>query len=182
MTQTRLNAGLFLSMLLGVCSCGDSGTSGNTPVSHLDLAKRYAPIFFQDINQGDGANGVSDFPMRFNYDTDWIGDNNWENFSNVKSWEKNGQIGPGGANSGGYDLRAHVYYSVVETEKNWFITYAVFHPRDWSNAALLFGLDEHENDLEGALVVVEKDGTPYGTCIGLLSPLDLNAQEQRHDA
>jgi hypothetical protein len=80
-------------------------------------------------------------------------------------------------------LKAHIYYSVAETSTHFFIHYAVFHPRDYKGGevrgALLSGLlregakhgakydptgmaDEatlaHENDMEGALVVVRKVG------------------------
>jgi len=83
-------------------------------------------------------------------------------------------------------LRAHVYYAVVETATHYFLHYAVFHPRDYKGGeqtgrllgdlirqgARIVGdrvpngrLDEasmaHENDLEGALVVVAKRGSDY---------------------
>ena len=126
-----------------------------------DTAARFAPIFFQAL----GDNPRSDYITNFDFDGDWRGDNNWENVDNKK-----------------FSLRAYVYYSVSETQTHYFIHYAVFHPRDYKGGAkkgVLFselikegvkiaskgneptGLMAeagvaHENDLEGALVVVDK--------------------------
>jgi hypothetical protein len=48
---------------------------------------------------------------------------------------------------------------VVETSSHWFIVYMFFHPRDWSDS---FFDTEHENDAEGLLVSVQRDGSEYG--------------------
>src|SRR5207344_699808 len=53
------------------------------------------------------------------------------------------------------------YYSVVETSTHWFIVYMFFHPRDWSDSFFEFDT-EHENDSEGLLVSVQRDGSQYG--------------------
>ncbi|MFB5677775.1 hypothetical protein ACE3NQ_23465 [Paenibacillus terreus] len=58
-------------------------------------------------------------------------------------------------------LKGMAYYSIAETPTHWFIMYAFYHPRDWTDFPF-FGLDEHENDLEGELSVVRKDGSEYG--------------------
>jgi hypothetical protein len=81
----------------------------------------------------------ADFLTSFTYDGDYNGRNNWENLYS-------------------YPLPASVYYSVVETTTHYFIGYWTYHARDDGPT----DLDKHENDLEGVLVVVKKDGTPYG--------------------
>ncbi len=105
-----------------------------------DLAYRWAPIHHQDT---DASDFDADYLSAINFDGDWNPLNNWENQRNTSL------------------LRAYVYYSITETRTHWFIGYAFYHPRDWSD--ILGGTDaEHENDLEGILLTVRKDGSPYG--------------------
>ncbi len=125
------------------------------------LAADYAPIFYQAL--GDKPRG--DYITNFDFDGDWRGDNNWRNTDDKR-----------------FRLRAYVYYAVSETRTHYFIQYAVFHTRDYKGGetkgvilsellrqgAEAAGnkdptglLDEvtvaHENDMEGALVVVDKE-------------------------
>jgi len=126
-----------------------------------DIAAKYAPIFKQAL----GEYPRGDYPTNFDFDGDWIGTNNWRNADDPK-----------------FKLRGYIYYSVTETATHYYITYAVFHARDykggtrkgviysdilWLGAKVLSRggrpsgkLEEaaiaHENDMEGALVVVEK--------------------------
>ena len=58
-----------------------------------------------------------------------------------------------------FPLRAVGYHSVVETSSHWFLVYLFFHPRDWTDS---FFDTEHENDAEGVLLAVHRDGTTYG--------------------
>jgi hypothetical protein len=129
----------------------------------LEVASRFSPIFYQAL----GDKPRSDYITRFDFDGDWRGDNNWNNAANKD-----------------LPLKAYIYFSVSETATHFFIHYAVYHPRDYKGGerkgALLSKLiregtkrggkydptglaDEatlaHENDMEGALVVVVKDGT-----------------------
>lgn len=104
------------------------------------LAKHYAPVIHQ------GAASEQDYITAFDFDGDWIGNNNWENQP----------IG---------DLSAYVYYSVIESKTHWFLFYSLFHPRDYTSEWLVDGRCKsgcHENDLESIQLVVEKDGTPFG--------------------
>jgi hypothetical protein len=126
------------------------------------IASRFAPIFYQAL----GDKPRSDFITNFDFDGDWRGDNNWEHTD-----DKN------------FPLRAYVYYSVSETQTHFFIHYAVFHPRDYKGGErkglvlselIREGVKRggaqdptglmaeagvaHENDMEGALVVVAKSG------------------------
>lgn len=125
-----------------------------------EIAAAFAPIFFQVL----GDTPRFDYITNFDFDGDWQGDNNWNNAANLK-----------------FPLNGFIYYAVSETSTHYFIHYAVFHPRDYKGGqrkgAVLSGLiregvkiggqydptgmaDEavlaHENDMEGCLVVVQK--------------------------
>lgn len=126
-----------------------------------EIAARFAPVFYQSV----GPQRRNDLITNFDFDGDWRGDNNWAN-----------------AGKTGLPLKAYVYYGVSETLTHYFIHYAVFHPRDYkggSRGKLLSellrqgakrggrldptGMAEdaafaHENDMEGCLVVVAKNG------------------------
>jgi hypothetical protein len=118
-------------------------------VSNADLAQRWAPIHYQDVDQT-GTNalgGRSDYLAAYDFDGDLNARNNWEN-------------------TGSYPLAATVYYSVMETSSHWFVTYMFFHPRDWSDS--IFDT-EHENDAEGVMVAVQKDGSAYGALRGAVT-------------
>jgi hypothetical protein len=107
---------------------------------HGKLAEYYAPVVYQE-----SKSAVLDFITRFDYDGDWNGANNWRNAYR-------------------YELPAHVYYAVIESSRHYFITYAFYHPRDFT-AIPLEGLapkTEHENDMEGCTLTIEKDKTPWG--------------------
>ena len=107
---------------------------------HRALAEYYAPVVYQE-----SRSAILDYITRFDYDGDWNGSNNWRNAYR-------------------YELRANVYYGVVESTNHVFITYAFYHPRDYS-ARPLEGIapkTEHENDMEGCMLVIEKDKTAWG--------------------
>ena len=128
-----------------------------------EIAARFAPVF----QQGLGPSPRFDYITRFDFDGDWQGDNNWENAEDER-----------------YPLAAAVYFNVSETRTHYFIHYAVFHPRDYKGGNIRgvvlseilregaarhgqydpTGLAQeavlaHENDMEGALVVVRKAAT-----------------------
>jgi hypothetical protein len=118
-----------------------AGTA-TTAASDADVAQRWAPIHYQDVDQT-GTNalgGRSDYIAAYDFDGDRDARNNWDN-------------------TGNHALAATAYYSVLETGTHWFVTYMFFHPRDWSDS--IFDT-EHENDAEGVLVAVQKDGSPFG--------------------
>lgn len=127
-----------------------------------EIAARFAPFFHQSL----GPAPRFDYITNFDFDGDWRGDNNWTNSADPK-----------------YPLKAHVYYAVFETRSHFFIHYAVFHPRDYKGGekrgallseAIRMGVAlggqydptgraneavaAHENDLEGAVIVAQKDG------------------------
>lgn len=127
-----------------------------------EIAAAFAPVFYQAL----GDKPRSDYITNFDFDGDWRGDNNWDHTDDKK-----------------LPLKAYVYYSVSETATHFFIHYAVFHPRDYKGGEVKGRilseliregvkrgtgrdptglLDEagvaHENDMEGCLIVVAKNG------------------------
>ncbi|NTX00801.1 hypothetical protein [Myxococcus sp. CA040A] len=113
------------------------------------LTKRWAPIHYQDVDVtgSHSLSGKSDFLTRVDFDGDWSGTNNWDN-------------------TGSRVLSAHAYQSVVETSTHWYLLYTFFHPRDWSDS--IFDT-EHENDGEGVLLVIQRDGSEYGALVGAVT-------------
>ncbi len=119
-----------------------------TTPSYRQLAEYYAPVIYQDIdtegNCSHADGGRADYITKMNFDGNWYGLDNWENESVCS-------------------LPASVYYSVVESTNRYYITYAIFHPRDYCNEYLIGeSLDEHENDMEGLWMSVYKNGSFYG--------------------
>lgn len=126
-----------------------------------EIAARFAPIFYQGVI----GTGRLDFITNFDFDGDWLGDNNWANAGDTK-----------------HPLHAYVYYAVSETSTHYLVHYAAFHPRDYKGGQVTGSIlsqvvrrgasserakrlpmaDDvvlaHENDLEGCLVVAEKRG------------------------
>lgn len=110
------------------------------PVSldpYRDLAEHYAPFIAQET----WFDPKADYLCRVDFDGDWNGGNNWANLPEGSS-------------------QAYVYYTVVETETHWFIIYNLFHARDYTDRCVAGTC--HENDNEGIILTVRKDGTPYG--------------------
>ncbi|MEA2071192.1 MAG: hypothetical protein U9O98_07875 [Asgard group archaeon] len=103
------------------------------PINYEELAYYWAPIWYQDTVSN---NYPADYITNFDFDGDWAGNNNWENLDNNKTY-------------------GYVYYSVVETNTHWFLGYYDFHPRDWEKIDT--SLLSHENDMEGVLLVIQKD-------------------------
>ncbi|MEO3820638.1 hypothetical protein [Plantactinospora sp. B24E8] len=121
-------------------------------VSRSQLALRWAPIHYQDVD-ATGAHalgGRSDYLTRVDFDGDLNGRNNWDNAARSDA-----------------SFAAAVYYSVLETSTHWYITYLFFHPRDWIDHP--FFETEHENDGEGVLLAIERDGSDYGTLRGAVT-------------
>ncbi|NLF11569.1 MAG: hypothetical protein GX597_07255 [Anaerolineaceae bacterium] len=146
MVKNGLLALLVLALLAG---CGAPPVPAppaleEEPASHDELARRYAPVIYQ------GAASDQDYITAVDLDGDWIGNNNWENQ-------------PAG------DLSAYVYYAVAETESHWFLFYALYHPRDYTEEPCEQSDGCHENDMESLQVVVARDGSAYGRPQALLT-------------
>jgi hypothetical protein len=129
---------LVLALLLAA-----AGQALAADAKHRELAEHYAPVVFQE-----SRSTVLDFITSFDYDGDWKGDNNW----------RNAYL---------YDLPGRVYYAVIESTNHYFITYAFYHARDYT-ARPYEGFapkTEHENDMEGCTLTIEKDGSPFGKIV-----------------
>ncbi|MBZ4421901.1 hypothetical protein [Myxococcus sp. RHSTA-1-4] len=113
------------------------------------LAKRWAPIHYQDVDVTGthSLSGRADYISRVDFDGDWSGTNNWDNTASRV-------------------LTAHAYHSLVETSTHWYLIYTFFHPRDWADN--IFD-SEHENDAEGVLLIVRRDGSEYGALDGAVT-------------
>jgi hypothetical protein len=101
------------------------------------LAEHWAPFIAQET----WFEPKADFLARFDFDGDWRGDNNWDNTPRGSS-------------------QAYVYYTAMETETHWFLVYDLFHPRDYSDKCVAGTC--HENDSEGLILTVRKDGSAFG--------------------
>lgn len=121
-------------------------------ITPAQLALRWAPIHYQDVDAtgSHALGGRSDYITRVDFDGDLNGRNNWDN-----------------AGQSGASFAAHAYYSVVETSTHWYLTYLFFHPRDWVDHA--FFETEHENDGEGVLLAIERNGSDYGVLRGAVT-------------
>lgn len=95
-----------------------------------EVLKRFAPVVLQRCH------GPADYFTNFDFDGNYNGADNWQNQPK-------------------FPLKAYAYTSAVETRTHWYLIYAFFHPRDWFPVHSVPHIN-HENDLEGALVVVEK--------------------------
>lgn len=78
-----------------------------------------------------------------NFDGDWIATNNWKNLDK-------------------YSIKPVIYYYIAETKTHYFITYGYFHARDWTQLNV-FNVAQHENDLEGIMLMIEKDDNYFGS-------------------
>lgn len=114
-------------------------TSVAPSVSYHDLTEWYAPVIVQDV----GCTIYGDYITRIDYDGDYVGNNNWNNLGHPKKARP---------------LPAYVYCSVMETDTHYFIWYTLFHPADDFHCHTF----SHENDLEGMVMCVHKDGSTYG--------------------
>src|SRR3990172_2982658 len=109
--------------------------SNNDP--YFKLAEHYSPYLAQET----WFTPKADYLARFDYDGDWQGDNNWDDLETGSS-------------------QAYVYYTVIETSTHWFLIYNFYHPRDYSDRCVAGTC--HENDNEGLILTVAKDGTFFG--------------------
>jgi hypothetical protein len=141
----RLSGATFGCLLLAVAisnvavrdeshfSLADNHGSGPKEDSLYEVALAYAPFIYHAT---DRSFGRQDLISNIDFDGDLVGNNNWENFAR-------------------YKLIPTVYYAVLETETHYFMSYHLFHPRDWSHITFWVN-DTHENDGENLQIVVRK--------------------------
>ena len=113
------------------------GPERRPPDPYRRLAEHWAPVIAQET----WWQPKSDYITRFDYDGDWRGDNNWKHLEEGTS-------------------QAYVYYAAMETATHWFLVYNVFHPRDYSDKCVAGTC--HENDNEGLILAILKDGSEFG--------------------
>ncbi|WP_433797559.1 hypothetical protein [Actinoplanes sp. CA-252034] len=137
------------SLAAGALIATALATPAQAAPSRAEIALRWAPIHYQDVDTtgSHALGGKSDYITRYDFDGNLNGRDNWDN--------------------AGTNTDAAVYYSVVETGTHWYLTYLFFHPRDWIDHP--FFETEHENDGEGVLEIVEKDGSEYGSLKGAVT-------------
>ncbi|MGH9554424.1 MAG: hypothetical protein ACRD2Y_01255, partial [Terriglobales bacterium] len=63
-----------------------------------EIAERFAPVLYKRL-AGTADDHRFDYPTNFDFDGDWVGNNNWQNAGDAK-----------------YKLWSFVYYSVIEGE------------------------------------------------------------------
>jgi len=100
----------------------------------LELARRYAPWVFHEVHAGGGR---QDLPAPVDFDGNLSGDDDWESFPRC-------------------ELVPTLYYARLATATHDFLTYHVFHPRDWEPFELPGLHLTHEGDGENLQVVVER--------------------------
>ncbi len=132
---------LVFSPVLLMLLVFSSASANDDELYYYELARYHAPVIYQ---QTDAEHPNSNYITSFDFDGDFVGDNNWDN-TNV------------------FEQPAYVYYSVFDTTKFYYIFYGVFHPRRYNSRCLSFISPCHENDFSGAMVVVRKTNEPYGT-------------------
>jgi len=130
---------VFCTVLIGATAV--STHAAQAQPSDAQLALRWAPVHYQDTDSSDYD---ADYLSTVDFDGDWNAQNNWESQDDSIS-----------------RLIGSVYYSVVETSTHWFIVYSYYHPRDWTEFDP-FGTLTHENDMEGALLTVRRNGSEFG--------------------
>jgi hypothetical protein len=101
------------------------------------LAEHYAPFVAQET----WFDWKADAVCRSDFDNDQDASNNWDNLNKGST-------------------QAYVYYAAMETSTHWFLIYNFFHARDYSDNCVAGSC--HENDNEGAIFAIRKDGTPTG--------------------
>lgn len=102
------------------------------------LAEHYSPFVAQET----WFQWTADALTRSDFDDDWDAANNWDN------------LGKG-------STQAYVYYAAIESQSHWFLIYNFFHARDYSDNCVAGTC--HENDNEGIVLAVRKDGSQFGT-------------------
>jgi hypothetical protein len=148
-TTYRLTVTLLPQLRTGSATTTVTVNTVHSPPTDWELAFHHAPIHYQDT---DSTDAVADFLTRVDYDGNLAATDNWENLHTAVA-----------------DLRGVVYYSVVESCTHWFVIYFMFHPRDWEDFCTVNCSSEHENDGEGLLAIVRKDGSRYGKLEGIVT-------------
>ncbi|NUT92528.1 MAG: hypothetical protein HOY78_10905 [Saccharothrix sp.] len=130
------------AVLLAAAALSATLTPPASAATDAELAFHWAPVHYQDTDSSDYD---ADYLSTVDFDGEWNTRNNWESQDDTVS-----------------RLTGAAYYSVVETSTHWFLVYSFYHPRDWEDFPDPFDQYTHENDMEGLLATVRKDGSVYG--------------------
>lgn len=136
----RLALVLVLAGLAGLLPPACQGPTRVEPLRRVDrpppvdealpVARRHAPWILH------ATRDRRDLLAPVDFDGDLDGENDWEHLPT-------------------HELIPTVYYAALQTRTHWFLTYHLFHPRDWSPFEL--GVHTtHEGDGENLQVVVDK--------------------------
>lgn len=112
--------------------------AGMSASDQAALAGYWSPVLYQDV----GANPEADIPVPVNFDGDWSALNSWDNIGNY-------------AKGSSLPLNPSVYWSLVETETHYYISYDFFYAAHDPKGSL----GDHENDMEGIMLTIRKAGT-----------------------
>ena len=121
------------------------------------LAEHYAPFIAQET----WFDPKCDYLARFDFDGDWHGDDNWDDAETGSS-------------------QAYVNYAAIESETHWFLIYNFYHPRDYSDKCVVGTC--HENDNEGMILTIEKDGSQFGKLLAMETLAHNNIYSFRADS
>ncbi len=119
--------------------------------TYMELLEHYSPHIAQEVE----CTKFGDKITRYDYDGNQAADDNWDNLG-VNCGSDCGSAAPGCAQA--RPLPAYVYASIVETDTEYYLGYCLLHPADDFHCHW----HQHENDLEGIIVMVRKDGTTFG--------------------
>jgi len=92
----------------------------DTGVTVEKMAYHWAPIHYQDIYSSEGDESRHDYITRIDRNASGGKLNEGEEWNLENNWDKDLK----------YKLPAYVYYSVVESDSHYYITYSYFHPWD----------------------------------------------------
>lgn len=110
------------------------------------IAMLYAPVVLQETS-APGQSAHYDHLCAIDFDGDWNTRNN------LASLEKDGERP---------DLKATVYYAVIETKTHFAIVYSFFHPLDWSYEDQRLWC-WYENEIKNVQLLIRKTGAEQMT-------------------
>lgn len=155
---------IFVGLIFPQFIINVQGKNPQTTATHQELMEYYAPYIIQDL---DGTL-FGEYITCFHYDGNYIANDNWDNLGkNCDLYGYNilndyvvincDDKAPDSCEQN-LPLPAYVYSSVIETSTHYFLCYALFHPADNYH----HGSSTHENDFEGMIFTIQKDGSKYG--------------------
>lgn len=105
-------------------------------MGRADLARKFSPVIFQETDRLPLYDALTSVDFDGNF-------NGYDNVNNVET----------------HPLPAHIYGDVIaETEDSYYLLYIFYHPKDYDTKLreFFFSAASHDNDLEGAMIVVDK--------------------------